>query len=379
VSEQTGKGDEMADPRIQKLADVLVNYSVAIQPRDRVMIRSGPAAAPMARALVAAVLDAGGHPLSLASVEGAQEVFFQHASDDQLLYVHEPYKTIYETYEALISVDASTNTKALSNIPPEKMRLASQAQTEIYKVFMERLATGSLRWVGCLYPTNAFAQDGEMSLAEYEDFVYGACLPDPENPVKYWEDLSARQQKLVDWLAGKKAVRVEGPGVDLRLSIDGRSFVNCDGKKNMPDGEIFTGPVEDSVEGHVRFSYPSVYMGRKLEGIELWFEKGRVVKSSAEKGEDFLTEVLETDEGARFVGEFAIGTNEGITQATGHTLFDEKIVGSFHMAVGAGMPETGSVNQSAIHWDMICDLTNGGKIWVDDELFYENGKFVSEG
>jgi len=369
----------MPDPRIEKLADVLVNYSVGIQPGDRVMIRTGAAATPLARALLAAVLKAGGNPMTLQGIEGAQEVFYEFASDEQLQYIHAPYKTIYETYEALITVDASTNTKALSNVPPEKMRLSSQAQKEIYQIFMNRLSTGDVRWVGCLYPTNAFAQDGEMSLTEYEDFVYGACLPDFDDPVGFWRALSTRQQKLVDWLAGKKALRVEGPNVDLRMAIEGRVFVNCDGKKNMPDGEIFTGPVEDSVEGHVRFSYPSVYMGRKLEGIELTFEQGKVVKASAEKGEDFLSEILKTDEGARYVGEFAIGTNEGITRATGHTLFDEKIVGSFHMALGASIPESGGVNQSGIHWDMVCDLSRGGRIFVDDELFYENGKFVIEG
>jgi aminopeptidase len=365
----------MPDPRIEKLADVLVSYSVEVQPGDRVMVRSGAAAAPLARALYAAVLKEGGHPLALMTLDGGQEVFFRNASDEQLQYIHEPYKRIYENYEVMITVDASINTKALTHIPPERIRLASQAQKELFQVFMERLSTGSLRWVGCLYPTNAFAQDGEMSLTEYEDFVYGACLPDIEDPVGFWKRLSARQQKIVDWLAGKKSVRVEGPSVELSLSVAGRSFVNCDGKKNMPDGEIFTGPVEESVEGHVRFSYPSVYTGRKLEGIELWFEKGKVVKATAEKGEDFLLKTLDTDEGARFVGEFAIGTNEGITRATGHTLFDEKINGSFHMALGAGMPETGSVNESGIHWDMVCDISDGGKIWVDDELFYENGEF----
>jgi len=369
----------MPDPRIEKMADVLVNYSVGVKPGDRVMIRTGAAAAPMARALLAAVLRAGGYPMTFFGLEGSQEIFFDLANDDQLQYIHEPYKTIYETYEVMITVDAATNTKALTHVPPEKMRLASQAQKEIYQIFMERLGSGDVRWVGCLYPTNAFAQDGEMSLTEYEDFVYGACLPDVNDPVGFWKRLSTRQQKLVDWLAGKKTLRVEGPNVELSMCIEGRTFVNCDGKKNMPDGEIFTGPVEDSVEGHVRFSYPSVYMGRKLEEIDLTFEKGKVVKAAAEKGESFLHEILETDEGARFVGEFAIGTNEGITKATGHTLFDEKIVGSFHMALGASIPESGGVNQSAIHWDMVCDLSQGGRIFVDDQLFYENGKFVIEG
>jgi aminopeptidase len=185
-----------------------------------------------------------------------------------------------------------------------------------------------------------------------------------------------RQQRLVDWLRGKKALRVEAPGADLRMSIAGRTFINCDGRRNMPDGEIFTGPVEDSVEGHVRFSYPTVYDGRRLDGVELWFEKGRVVKASAEKGDDFLQITLDVDAGARSVGEFAFGTNRGISRATGNTLFDEKIWGSFHMALGAGMPETGSRNESAIHWDLVSSLREGGRVWVDDLLVLEDGEFT---
>jgi len=365
----------MPDPRIAKMADVLVNYSVGVQPGDRVMVRGGPAADPLLKEIYVAILRAGGYPLTFVSLDGVEELFFQYASDDQLRYIHEPYKMVYETYEVLISVGSATNTKQLTSVAPEKIRTMSQAQQPLFKTYMERAAAGDLRWVGCLYPTHAYAQDAEMGLVEYENFVYGACVPNLDDPVGYWKEFSEKQQKIVDWLAGKKTLRVEGPDVELTMNIDGRVFVNCDGKKNMPDGEVFTGPVEDSVEGHVRFSYPSVYMGRKVEGIELHFEKGKVVKATAEKGEDFLKKTLDTDEGSRFVGEFAIGTNEGITRATGHTLFDEKINGSFHMALGAGIPESKSVNQSAIHWDMVCDLSDRGKIWADDELFYENGQF----
>jgi len=366
----------MTDLRTRKLAEVLVNYSVGIRPGDKVLIRAGTSAVPMLKALLVAVLEAGGHPLAIPSISGGEELVYRHASDEQLQHIPEPLKLIYETYDAVISVNSSTNTKALSGVAPERIRLANQAQSELFKTFLERSASGDLRWVGSLYPTSAYAQDAEMGLLEYEDFVYGACLPNLEDPIGHWERFSSWQQKIVDWLAGKETVRVEGPDVDLRMSIAGRIFENCDGKKNMPDGEIFTGPVEQSVEGHVRFSYPTVYFGRKLEGVRLRFEKGKVVEASADKGETFLLETLETDEGARYVGEFAVGTNEGITRATGNTLFDEKINGSFHMALGAGMPETGSQNRSSIHWDMVCDLSDGGRIWVDDELLYEDGRFA---
>ncbi len=366
----------MSDPRVEKLADVLVNYSVAIRPGDRVLIQGSPIAEPLLKAILVKVLQAGGYPLSFVRLPGMNELTFRHSSDEQLQHVPEPLKLAVETYDASISLMSSENTKALTNVPPEKMVLSSQAQRDIMKTVMQRSAKGEFRWVGTLYPTNAYAQDAEMGLSEYEDFVYGACLPEIDDPVGYWKRFSSWQQKIVDWLAGKETIRVAGPDVDLRMRITDRVFINCDGKKNMPDGEVFTGPIEDSVEGHVRFSYPTTYQGRTLNGVHLWFEKGKVVKASAEKNEDFLLKMLDVDQGARFVGEFAIGTNKGITRATGNTLFDEKINGSFHMALGAGIPESGSVNESSIHWDMVCNLKDGGRIWVDDELFYENGEFL---
>lgn len=179
----------------------------------------------------------------------------------------------------------------------------------------------------------------------------------------------------MDWLSGKDEVVVKGPNVDLKLSIKGRNFINSDGKTNMPSGEIFTGPVEDSVEGWVRFTYPAIRLGREVEGIELKFEKGKVVEATAEKNEPFLLEMLEVDEGARYVGEFAIGTNKRINRFIKNMLFDEKTGGTIHMALGAGYPQTGSVNKSGIHWDMICDMRDGGQIYVDGELFYEAGEF----
>jgi aminopeptidase len=366
----------MPDPRIEKLAQVLVNYSVAVQPKDKVAIQGSTIAEPLLKAVVVEVLKAGGYPITIPKLPGLDELAFRHASDDQLQHIPEPIKLVYETYDAAISLMSAANTRSLTNVSPEKLVLTSQAQQPLLEAMMKRSADGEFRWVGTLFPTNAYAQDAEMGLTEYEDFVYNACLPDLDDPIGYWRGIEAKQQKIVDWLRGKDELRVVADGVDLRMKITGRNFVNCCGQRNMPDGEIFTGPVEDSVEGHVRFSYPSTYKGRKIEGAHVWFENGKVVKATADKGEAFLLQTIDTDEGARYVGEFAIGTNKGITRATGNTLFDEKINGSFHMALGAGMPETGSVNQSGIHWDMVCDLTDGGRIWIDDELIYENGDFV---
>jgi aminopeptidase len=300
----------------------------------------------------------------------------KNGSDEQLQHIPQPMKMIMEEYDCLISLGGAENTRTLSGIDPARQQLARSAGRELTKVFMERSAAGSLRWVTTMYPTNAQAQEADMSLSDFEDFVYGSCFADQDDPVAEWQKISAMQQKLVDWLVGKKDVKVQGPNVDLTLSIDGRTFINSDGQKNMPSGEIFTGPIEDSVNGWVRFTYPAIYSGREVEGIELRFEDGKVVDATAKKNEAFMISVLDTDPGARYLGEWAVGTNNGIQRFTKSILYDEKIGGTIHMAVGAGYPETGSKNQSAVHWDMICDMRDGGKIWVDDELFYDSGQFT---
>lgn len=366
----------MADPRVEQLADLLVNYSIAAKPGQKVAIQGPTLAEPLLRAVYASVLKAGAHPTMLAVLPGLDEVFYRHASDDQLQHVPPPFRLVVESYDGLIAIMASGNTKALTNVPPQKMALNQRANGEVTRTFMKRHAAGELHWVGTLFPTNAGAQDAEMGLVEFEDLVYGACLPDPNDPIGYWKRFSAWQQHLVDWLRGKKEIRVLGPDTDLRLSVEGRPFVNCDGRANMPDGEVFTSPVEGSVEGHVRFTYPAVFRGREVTNVRLRLDKGRVVEAKADKGEDFLVQTLDVDEGARVPGEFAIGTNKGVTRFMRQTLFDEKIAGTFHMALGASIPESGGTNVSALHWDMVCDLRQGGEIRVDGELLHQDGKFV---
>lgn len=366
----------MTDIRVEKLADLLVNYSVGVKTGDKVAIQGDSLAEPLLKAVYAKVLQAGGYPFMQVFPAGIDEIFYQYASPDQLTHVPPPSKLIIDTYDVRISIGADDNTKALSNVDPAKLVANQRARSELTKVFLERSAKGELRWTGTLYPTSAYAQDAEMSLAEYEDFIYAACLGDINDPIGHWKRFSKRQQKVVDWMKGKKSIHVTAPETDLTLNVAGRTFVNCDGHYNMPDGEVFTGPVEDSVNGHVCFSYPAIENGHEVVGVRLWFENGKVVKASAEKNEDFLLKTLDTDAGARRVGEFAFGTNFGITKFTRQILYDEKIGGSFHMALGAGYPETGSTNESAIHWDMICDMRQGGEVTVDGQLFYRNGQFV---
>ena len=366
----------MADIRVEKLAELLVNYSVAVKSGDKVAIQGESLAEPLHKAIYAKVLQAGGHPFFVITPSGTPEIFYKYASDEQLKHIQPPAKLINDTYDVSIYAGGEENTKALSNIDPARLVMRQQARTEMRKTFLSRSARGEVRWIYVLFPTNAYAQDAEMGLAEYEDFVYAACLGDMNDPVGYWKRFSARQQKAIDWLKGKKSIHVTAPGTDLSLSVAGRTFINCDGHLNMPDGEVFTGPVEDSINGHVYFSYPAIENGHEVTGVRLWFENGKVVKASAEKNENFLLKTLDTDEGARRVGEFAFGTNTGITKFTRQILFDEKIGGSFHMALGSSYPETGGLNSSAIHWDMICDMRQGGEVTVDDQLFYKNGQFT---
>jgi aminopeptidase len=366
----------MTDPRITKLADLLVNYSVAVKPGDKTIIHGSTLSEPLLREIYIAALKAGGFPELEVELPDAKSLFYQYASDEQIQHVSGIDDLTTDTYDVFIHILSDVNTKALSGVDPQKQVLYERARTDLSKRFMARAADGSLRWTLSLFPTNAYAQDAEMSLTEYEDFVYNAIMPDMNDPVGYWKRFSARQQKVVEWLKGKENVHVTAPETDLRLSIKGRNFINCDCHENVPDGEVFCGPVEDSVEGYVKFSYPAIEGGREVSGIRLGFEKGKVVRASAEKNEDFLLKMLDTDEGSRYVGEFAIGTNEGIQKFTRQILFDEKIGGSFHMAVGLGYPESGSKNESAIHWDMICDMRQGGKIEVDGEVLYKDGKFV---
>lgn len=366
----------MADPRVETVARILVDYSVNIQPGEFVQIRGAPEGAPLILAVYQRVLERGGYPWLRIGLDGVGEIFFKYASDDQLDFVSDVDRQIIEEIDAEIGVWTTTNTKALTNVDPARQSRAQAARRSLSERFLARAAKKELKWTGTAYPTQAFAQDAEMSLREFEEFLYGATLVHEPDPIAAWRAISRKQQRLIDWLSDKDQVRLLGPDTDLTLSIKGRSWVNCDGHENFPDGEIFTGPVEDSVNGHVRFTYPACTDGREVEDVRLWFERGKVVRATAVKNQEFLQTMLDTDEGARYLGEFAFGTNQGVQRFTKNILFDEKIGGTVHMALGIGFPETGSQNRSAIHWDMICDLRQGGEVWVDGVLFAQDGKFL---
>jgi aminopeptidase len=358
------------------MARILVDYSVNVQPGEFVQIEGTPEGTPLILAVYQRVLERGGHPWLRLSLDEAAEILYKYASDEQLDYVPNVQRQLVEEVDAQIAVWTETNTKALTNIEPAKQSRARAARRPLSERFLERAAKKELKWSGTVYPTHAFAQDAEMSLREFEDFVFDAALVHEPDPIAAWRAVSNDQQRLIDWLADKGQVRLVGPDTDLTLSIKDRSWVNCDGHENFPDGEIFTGPIEDSVNGEVRFTYPACTGGREVEDVRLWFENGRVVKATAAKNEEFLLAMIDTDDGARYLGEFAFGTNRGVQRFTKNILFDEKIGGTVHMALGSGYPESGSLNRSAIHWDMICDLRQGGEVWVDGVLFAKDGTFT---
>lgn len=365
----------MVDPRVEKLADVLVNYSIGVKSGEWVLVRGDLEALPLINEVVRQVIRAGGQVTPLLSAGAFEETILKESSEEQLQWISPLEEILTKEITATIAVRATSNTRALTAIDPKKQRVSQLARSHIMQTFMQRAASGDLRWTLTQYPCAAYAQEADMSLSDYEDFVYKATFADQPDPVQAWQNIHNQQQKWVDWLAGKKQVVVRGPNVDLTLSIDGRTFINSDGKHNMPSGEIFTGPVEDSVNGWVRFSYPAISGGREVEGVEFQFENGKLVKASAKKNEEFLLSQISTDEGASYLGEFAIGTNYGITRFTKSILYDEKIGGTIHMALGSGYPETGSLNRSSIHWDFICDMRNDSEIWVDGDLLYQNGHF----
>jgi aminopeptidase len=368
----------MTDPRISNFAKILVDYSTAVRPGDRVAITASTAAEACVQALYERVLDRGGYPHVLLEFAGENESLFAHASDEQLTFVPLFHKLAFNEFDVLIKVRAENNTRALSNVDTNRVARRYRTLAELINVQMRRGAAKELRWMSTAFPTPAYAMEADMGSAEYQSFFFRACHADEDtpDPVAHWQNVKAEQQHAIDRIQGHDRVELRGPNVDLSLSIKGRIFKNACGETNMPDGEIFTGPVEESANGWVRYTYPAVYAGRVVEGIELHFENGRVVQASATSNEDLLLKMLDTDTGSHYLGEFAIGTNYEINRFTRSILLDEKIGGSFHTAIGAGYPETGSLNKSLVHWDMICDIRQESEILVDGERIYKDGKFV---
>ncbi|MDR5693805.1 MAG: aminopeptidase [Armatimonadota bacterium] len=366
----------MENRYLEKWAKVLVHYSLRLQKGDLLRIGGTTLTAPLILAVYREALEVGAHPYTRVAIEGIEETYYRYASEEQLRFVSEVEKFEMEKVDAYLTILGYWNTRSLSNIDPARLAIRQEATRDLSQRFLERSAKGELRWCVTQFPTNADAQEADMSLRDYEEFIIRACLLEHDDPITAWEQVKARQDRIARFLEKIRTFRIVAPDVDLTISTEGRRWINAFGDKNFPDGEVFTGPVEDSANGHVRFTFPAIFHGREVIDVRLWFESGRVVKAEASKGEELLHSMLDTDPGARYVGEFAFGLNDGIQRFTKNILFDEKIGGTFHLALGSGYPETGSRNISGLHWDMICDLRRGGEVYGDGELIYRDGRFL---
>ena len=363
------------DPRIARMARVLVDYSLGVQGGWEVAIVGTTAALPLVKAVSRVVIERGAHPYVFLSTPWLEELLLAEGNDAQLSRVNPYQLRVAQSSHAILRILSEENTRSHNNVDSARLGLLKKGAGPIGSEYMKRIMDGRPHSL-TLFPTEAYAQDAEMSLSEFEEFVFRACLLDDErDPADRWREVSRQQQRIVDWLAGKKNLRVEAPGTDLEMSIEGRTFINSDGKRNFPSGEVFTSPVHESVRGHITFSYPASYNGRTVQGVYLKFEDGRVSEHRADAGEDYLSTMLDLDDGARHLGEFAIGTNTGVTRITRNTLFDEKIAGTIHCALGNAYPNAGGTNTSAIHWDMVTDMREG-RVLVDGETLYEAGKFA---
>jgi aminopeptidase len=368
---------KLYDPRLSKLAHLLVNYSLGVKKGDQLAVIGSVNAQPLMLEVYKEALVIGALPDLLPSFSETSELYFKYASDEQLQAPPSPIEMASRTsYDALLTIQAPSNVKSLSQVGPAKITLSRRAGTELSKIFWQRMSSGEMRWCGTLYPTQGLAQEAGMGYYEYADFVFKAGLLDADNPEAEWLKIHDQQERVSAEMDQRKSFRIVSEDTDLRFQAAGRHWVNCDGKLNFPDGEVFTGPIEDTVEGHIRFSFPGIYGGKEIEDIRLTFERGKVVKAEAAKGQELLHALLDTDAGSRYVGEIAVGTNPGITKFSKNMLFDEKIGGTVHLALGRSIPMSFGKNESAIHWDMLCDMRQGGEIFADGELIYKAGKFL---
>jgi len=364
----------MVDPRIEKLAKLCVHYSVDLKPEEKVIVQGSELAFSLINEIYKECLLSDAYPLIIPKLD-VEYTFFKFAKEHQLKFVSPFHKFIFENIDVSIGVWCQPSPKRLTNIDPSKIKMHTASRRELTEIFMKRMTEGKLKWVGLPYPINAQAQEAAMSLAEYEDFVYSSCLVDKEDPIAEWKKIHQQQEKICDFLNQVDEIHIIGEDTDLTFNVMSRKWINCSGKYNMPDGEVFTGPIEDSANGTIRFTFPAIFSGREVEDNKLNFEDGKVVKASAAKGDKLLQQLLKID-GADHIGEAAIGTNYGITRFTKNMLFDEKMGGTIHIAIGRSIPESGGLNKSAIHWDILKDMKKDGEIYADNKLFYKNGKFL---
>jgi aminopeptidase len=364
------------DARLAKLADVLVGYSTSVRPGDEVRIEGHPPTAPLIREVYRAALRAGGHPTAGLIADDEARALLEEGTDAQLEWVSPQVRWTVEHGDVWITLDGPVNTKHLSGVDPTKLARRVKAREPYQERYLARSASGELRWVLCAHPTEASAQEAGMSLAEFEELVHRAAFLDTDDPVAAWKAFGARLDRIGAFVETASELRIVGEDTDLTLGVGGRTWIRANGQRNLPDGELFTGPLETTVEGTIRFTFPATIRGRYAEDVRLRFEGGQVVEAQARRGEAFLREMIGIDQGAGRVGEFAFGLNDAVSEHTGNLLLDEKIGGSVHLALGQSVPGTGGENVSALHWDMVCDLRGGGEVYADGELVYRDGSFL---
>lgn len=363
----------MSSNMLERYAHLLVNYSLYLKAGERLYINTTTIAEPLVTEIYKEAIKKGAFVSVNFDFKEKNEIFYEFANDQQLAGIPPFHNLAMREFDAYLYIKAPFETEIIE-VNANKRKLRSEALKDINQVYFNRTTNGEMKRSLCQYPTSNDAKLAGMSLDEYENFVFEACRLYDDNPQKSWEELSKNQQKYVDFLNQKETIRYVNQHSDISFSVKGRTWINSDGKTNMPSGEVFSSPVENTVNGEIFFDFPSIYMGQEVEGIKLQVANGEVIKWHAEKGQKFLDQIL-TIPGSKFFGEVAIGTNYKIQKATKNILFDEKIGGSVHMALGQSYGHTGGKNQSSIHWDMISNMKNGGQIFADDELIYENGYF----
>lgn len=368
----------MRDTRLINYAHTLINYSLYVKKDEWVVIRGSDLAMPLIKECYREVLKAGAHPTVMLIPDGISEIMLKEGNDDQLQFNAPVMMEVYSKADKILTILGGHNLKDLTGIPSERISFQRRSSAPLTKIYHDRIAQGQMDWTLCLYPTESGAQEASMSLADYENFVFKACLIDTPNPITAWEKVRDEQQSMIRYLNAQKHFHIVASDTDLTLSTENRVWINSDGHHNFPSGEVFTAPVKESVNGTIRFTFPGIYSGQEIEDIKLTFKDGRVVDATAKRGEELLLSLIDTDEGSHYAGEFAIGTNYGIKEFTKNMLFDEKIGGTIHLALGSSYPECGPVNDSLLHWDMLCDMKDNGEIYADGELCYKNGVFLKK-
>lgn len=360
-----------------KLAEIIVKYSLEVKKGDRVFISGHTLSKDLLLSIYCEVLKAGAHPLLHPELEGESELRYRYSTDEQLKYLDDIYLKMVEEFDCLIQILDDYNTKKLTNVDPELIKTSNSSakKMKMAQTYAIRSAKKELRWVVVPYPCQSLAQEGNMDLYTYTEFVNKALLLDKENPIDEWKKIKEKQSKICEYLNNTEKIQVIGEDTDLTFSVKGRLWLNGCGEVNLPDGEVATSPLEDSANGHIRFTFPGIYQGREVENIYFEFKDGKVVDYSADKGEELIKQILSIRK-ANNIGEFAIGTNYGITKFTKNMLFDEKMGGTMHCALGQAFAETGSKHSSTIHWDILKDMkTPGSQVIADGKVIYEEGKW----